>query len=59
MVKIDAENAEAIIEASSELAWTFGEANTPICQPICNVLETIGSRSLKKSVIVIEKSGKS
>lgn len=50
----DSAKSEAIIEVTSELARIFGVAGTPICQPICNLLETIGDRTFQKSTLAAE-----
>lgn len=51
---IDADKQEVKIEATSEFARTFGVAGAQICQPICNVLETIGGKSFGRPMVAVE-----
>jgi len=55
LVSLDAQKAEAIIEASSELARSIKNASDSICQPICNVIETIAGKAFGRPMIAIEK----
>lgn len=47
--------AEASIEIASELPESIVGSKEPVCQPICNILETIGGRCFFKSVKAHEK----
>jgi len=50
----EAEREEVKLEATSEFARMFGVAGAPICQPICNVLETIGGKCFGKPMVAVE-----
>jgi hypothetical protein len=52
----DERSTMANIETTSILARSLGESETPVCQPICNVLETIGLKTFGKHVLAVEES---
>lgn len=44
------------VETTSILARSFGKCETPMCLPICNVMETIGLKTFGKQVLAVEES---
>lgn len=50
----DQERAVVTLRSTTAIAREFGHSDDPICQPICNLLETVGRKTFGKSVIVTE-----
>lgn len=42
------------LRSTTAIAEAFGDSDEPMCQPICNLLETIGRKTFQMSVIVTE-----
>ena len=50
----DKQKAVVTLQSTTAIARAFGHSDDPICQPICNLLETVGRKTFRKSVIVTE-----
>ena len=44
----------AVVILKSNIAGAFGQSDEPVCQPICNLLETVGRKLFGRSVLVTE-----
>ena len=44
----------AVVILKSNIAGAFGHSDEPVCQPICNLLETVGRKVFGRSVLVTE-----
>ena len=52
----DERSTMANIDTTSILARSLGESETPMCQPICNVMETIGLKTFGRHVLAVEEA---
>lgn len=52
----DERNTMARVETTSMLARSFGKCETPMCLPLCNVMETVGLKTFGKQVLAVEES---
>ena len=50
----DEQLAVVTLKSTTAIADAFGRSDEPMCQPICNLLETIGRKTFQKSVTVTE-----
>jgi hypothetical protein len=50
----DQAKAVVTLKSTTAIAAAFGRSDEPLCQPICNLLETVGRKTFKKSVMVVE-----
>lgn len=50
----DEQRAVVTLRSTTAIADAFGGSDEPMCQPICNLLETIGRKTFQKSVAVTE-----
>lgn len=48
----DEQLAVVTLKSTTAIADAFGRSKDPMCQPICNLLETIGRKTFQKSVSV-------
>ncbi|MCJ7561927.1 MAG: hypothetical protein MUO84_02825 [Thermoplasmata archaeon] len=48
------EMAVVTLQSTTAIAEAFGNSDEPMCQPICNLLETIGRKTFQMSVVVTE-----
>ena len=44
----------AVVILKSNIAGALGQSDEPVCQPICNLLETVGRKLFGRSVVVTE-----
>lgn len=54
LTHFDQQLAVVTLRSTTAIARAFGHSDEPICQPICNLLETVGRKTFRKSVIVTE-----
>lgn len=52
----DEKSTMARVETTSMFARSFGKCETPMCLPICNVMETVGLKAFGKQVLAVEES---
>lgn len=50
----DQSKAVVTLNSTTAIAKAFGRSDEPLCQPICNLLETVGRKTFNMSVIVVE-----
>jgi len=48
------QQAVVSLRSTTAIAEAFGNSDEPMCQPICNLLETIGRKTFQMSVVVTE-----
>lgn len=54
IASFDDSRAVVALRSTTAIAKAFGHSDTPLCQPICNLLETIGRKTFSVSVAVTE-----
>ena len=54
IASFDEQMAVVTLRSTTAIADAFGESNEPMCQPVCNLLESIGRKTFDKSVTVTE-----
>jgi hypothetical protein len=54
LASFDDAKAVVTLRSTTAIAKAFGHSPVPLCQPICNLLETIGRRTFGVSVAVTE-----
>jgi hypothetical protein len=54
LASFDQTKAVVTLKSTTAIAAAFGRSDEPLCQPICNLLETVGWKTFKKSVMVVE-----
>lgn len=54
LASFDQAKAVVTLKSTTAIAAAFGRSDEPLCQPICNLLETVGRKTFKKSVMVVE-----
>ena len=54
LASFDLAKAVVTLNSVTAIAKAFGKADEPLCQPICNLLETVGRKTFKVSVVVVE-----
>ena len=54
IASFDDTRAVVALRSTTAIAKAFGHSDAPLCQPICNLLETIGRKTFKVSVSVTE-----
>jgi len=54
LASFDQLKAVVTLRSTTAIAAAFGRSDEPLCQPICNLLETVGRKTFRKSVMVVE-----
>ncbi|UCE80537.1 MAG: hypothetical protein JSV94_05105 [Methanobacteriota archaeon] len=54
LTHFDQHRAVVKLLSTTAIARAFGHSDDPVCQPICNLFETVGRKTFRKSVIVTE-----
>ena len=52
----DEKTAMAKVETTSLLSRSMGHCESPMCTPLCNIMETVGLKSFGRSVLAVEES---